>query len=188
MKQLDEQTFPACGHPRGTFARRYVTEQQCQKHGPVGTLQDVVYADMISDGTDFVPLDSVKGKAEFEFANRSSRSSLLGAGALVVAVMLTLIGSAMPAYCQTAPVSDKITLTITRAELQVIGNGLAELPYKTAAQVMNDLQMQLTAADQAAAKAATEAAKPAEKTNQVVEGTPKGGEAAKPSEAPAEAK
>jgi hypothetical protein len=79
---------------------------------------------------------------------------------LLASAALLLLSSSV--FAQSAP-SDKITLTITRAELQVIGNGLAELPYKTAAQVMNDLQAQLTAADQAAAKAAADAAKPAEK-------------------------
>lgn len=75
-----------------------------------------------------------------------------------------LIGSAMPAYCQTAPASDKIKLEVTRAELQMIGQGLMELPYKTVAPVLNDLQAQLNAAD-AAVKAAADAkpeAKPAD--------------------------
>lgn len=72
---------------------------------------------------------------------------------------ILLLGAAMPAYCQSAP-TDKVTIVVTRAELQVIGNGLAELPYKTAAVVMNDLQLQLNAADQAIAKAAADAAKP----------------------------
>jgi hypothetical protein len=62
----------------------------------------------------------------------------------------------MPAYCQTAPASDKIKLEVTRAELQMIGQGLMELPYKTVAPVLNDLQAQLNAAD-AAVKAAAEA-------------------------------
>lgn len=71
------------------------------------------------------------------------------------------LGAAMPAYCQSAP-NDKLALTVTRAELQVIGQGLMELPYKTSAPVMNDLQAQLSAADQAAAKVAADAAKPKE--------------------------
>lgn len=66
-----------------------------------------------------------------------------------------LIGSAMPAFCQTAS-TDKIKIEITRAELQVIGQALMELPYKTSAPVMVDLQAQLNAAD-AAAKAAADA-------------------------------
>lgn len=69
---------------------------------------------------------------------------------------LALLGAAMPAFCQSAP-TDKVSLTVTRAELQIIGQGLMELPYKTSAPVMNDLQAQLNAADQAAAKAAAEA-------------------------------
>jgi hypothetical protein len=75
-----------------------------------------------------------------------------------------LIGSTMPAYCQTAPANDKIKIDVTRAELQIIGQGLMELPYKTVAPVLNDLQAQLNAAD-AAVKAAAEPkpeAKPAD--------------------------
>lgn len=67
---------------------------------------------------------------------------------------------ASPAFAQ-AP-TDRVPLTVTRAELQIIGQGLMELPYKTSAQVMNDLQAQLNVADQAAAKAAADAAKPKE--------------------------
>lgn len=74
---------------------------------------------------------------------------------------LTLL-LATPAFAQSAP-TDRVPLTVTRAELQIIGQGLMELPYKTAAGVMNDLQMQLNAADQAAAKAAADAAKPMDK-------------------------
>lgn len=66
---------------------------------------------------------------------------------------LALLGAAMPAYCQSAP-TDKVSLTVTRAELQLIGQGLMELPYKTVAPVLNDLQAQLNAADQAAKAAA----------------------------------
>jgi hypothetical protein len=76
---------------------------------------------------------------------------------------IILLASA-PAFAQSAP-SDKVLLTVTRAELQVIGQGLMELPYKTVAPVMNDLQAQVNAADQAAAKAAADAKaadKPAE--------------------------
>jgi len=63
---------------------------------------------------------------------------------------------ASPAFAQ-AP-TDKVPLSVTRAELQVIGQGLMELPYKTVAPVLNDLQAQLNAADQAVAKAAADAA------------------------------
>lgn len=66
-----------------------------------------------------------------------------------------------PAFAQ-AP-TDRVPLSVTRAELQIIGQGLMELPYKTSAQVMNDLQAQLNVADQAAAKAAADAAKPTDK-------------------------
>lgn len=59
--------------------------------------------------------------------------------------------------------TDKVAITVTRAELQVIGQGLMELPYKTVAPVMNNLQAQLNAADQVAAKAAADVAKPADK-------------------------
>lgn len=69
---------------------------------------------------------------------------------------LALIGAALPAFCQSAP-TDKVALTVTRAELQLIGQGLMELPYKTSAPIMGDLQAQLNAADQAAAKAAADA-------------------------------
>jgi hypothetical protein len=72
---------------------------------------------------------------------------------------LALIGAAMPAFCQSAP-TDKVALTVTRAELNVIGQGVMELPYKVAAPIMATLQAQLNAADQAAAKAAVDAAKP----------------------------
>lgn len=66
---------------------------------------------------------------------------------------LALLGAAMPAYCQTLP-TDKVALSVTRAELQVIGQGLMELPYKTSASVMVTLQQQINAADKAAADAA----------------------------------
>lgn len=74
-----------------------------------------------------------------------------------------LLGSAMPAYCQTPAATDKVALSVTRAELQIIGQGLMELPYKSVAPVLNDLQAQLNAADAAAAKAAEDAKAKAEK-------------------------
>lgn len=46
--------------------------------------------------------------------------------------------------------TDKVKLEVTRTELQVIGQGLMELPYKTSAPVMTTLQQQLNAAEQAA--------------------------------------
>ncbi len=63
----------------------------------------------------------------------------------------------IPAFAQSA--TDKVQLTVTRAELQIIGQGLMELPYKTSAAVMVTLQTQLNAADQAA-KAAADVTKP----------------------------
>lgn len=74
----------------------------------------------------------------------------------IALALAALIGAAMPAYCQTLP-TDKVKIEITRAELQLIGQGLMELPYKTVAPVLNDLQAQLNAADQSAAKAAADA-------------------------------
>lgn len=55
--------------------------------------------------------------------------------------------------------SDKVSLTITRGELQVIGQGIMELPYKTAAPVMQSLQAQLAASEKAAAAAVAAKAK-----------------------------
>ena len=72
----------------------------------------------------------------------------------VVAASLAL---ASPAFAQAA---GKMKLEVTRAELQIIGQGLMELPYKTSAAVLNDLQAQLAEADRAAA-AKTKADKPA---------------------------
>jgi hypothetical protein len=74
---------------------------------------------------------------------------------LIIAAAALLTISAMPAFAQSPDA--KIKLEITRAELGVIGQCLMELPYKTAAQIMADLQAQLIAADQAAAKAAEDA-------------------------------
>lgn len=80
---------------------------------------------------------------------------------MIVLAAVALLALASFAFAQSAP-TDKIKLEVTRAELQVIGQGLMELPYKTAAQVMGDLQAQLNAADQATAKAAAEAKTAAE--------------------------
>lgn len=63
-----------------------------------------------------------------------------------------LLSLAMPAIAQDA--TDKVPLTVTRQSLQIIGKGLMELPYKEAAGVMNDLQLQLNAHDAAAVEAA----------------------------------
>ncbi len=75
--------------------------------------------------------------------------------------LASLIGLTMPAYCQSAP-NDRISLSVTRAELQIIGQGLMELPYKTSSQVLADLQSQINAADQAVAKTAADAKAKAE--------------------------
>jgi len=65
-----------------------------------------------------------------------------------------LIGSAMPAYCQTPVADDIVKLEVPRSQLQIIGQGLMELPYKTSAPVLSNLQGQLNVFDQAAAAAA----------------------------------
>ncbi len=67
---------------------------------------------------------------------------------------------ASPAFAQQP--TDHVKIDVTRAELQLIGQGLMELPYKTSAPVLNDLQAQLNAADQVA-KAAADAKKTEEK-------------------------
>lgn len=81
---------------------------------------------------------------------------------LLLTTILMLI--AVPAIAQDA--QDKVPLTVTRAELQIIGQGLMELPYKTAVGAMNTLSQQLGAHDAATAEAAkakaAEAAKVAE--------------------------
>jgi len=76
-----------------------------------------------------------------------------------------LIGSAMPAHCQTPPNTDKIKIEVTRADLQLIGQGLMELPYKSAVPLLSALQMQLNAADAAtqAERVKADKAKPEEK-------------------------
>jgi len=72
----------------------------------------------------------------------------------------------VPASAQTP--TDKVKIEVTRAELQMIGQGLMELPYKMAAPMLNGLQAQLSAFDAVAAKVAADAkaaeAKPTEKT------------------------
>lgn len=49
---------------------------------------------------------------------------------------------------------DPVTITLSRQALQIVGQGLGELPLKTAAPILNDLQNQLNAADKAAQDAA----------------------------------
>jgi hypothetical protein len=67
---------------------------------------------------------------------------------------LAAIGFAMPAYCQTPVAVEKLKIEVTRAELQIIGQGVMKLPYETAAPVLNSLQAQLNAIDAKAAEGA----------------------------------
>lgn len=66
-------------------------------------------------------------------------------------------------------IQDPVTVVVPRAALQAIGQGLMKLPYETAAPILNDLQAQLTKADEAATEEAKKIdeekakAKPAEK-------------------------
>jgi hypothetical protein len=62
--------------------------------------------------------------------------------------------------------TDHLKLDVTRAELQIIGQGLMELPYKTSAPVLTILQQQLNAIDAKAAadKAAADKSTLDEKT------------------------
>jgi hypothetical protein len=77
--------------------------------------------------------------------------------------IITLL-TATPTLAQQP--TDRITLSVTRAELQVIGQGLMELPYKTSSEVLGDLQRQLSAAEEATKKTAAESVKPKEETKQ----------------------
>jgi hypothetical protein len=86
--------------------------------------------------------------------------------AVPVTVMIATAPEPMRAQTLTPPwQADPVTLKVTRQQLNVIGQGLQELPAKLANPVLNDLQAQLEAADKAAREAAepkpTE--KPAEK-------------------------
>jgi hypothetical protein len=75
-----------------------------------------------------------------------------------LAALACLALGVSPALAQ-AP-SEKIKLEVTRAELQVIGQGLMELPFKTSVGIINALQAQLDAHDRAArAKAEAEQGK-----------------------------
>jgi hypothetical protein len=96
------------------------------------------------------------------------------------------IATTITAAAQTP--TDKVKLEVTRAELQIIGQGLMELPYKAAAPVMNDLQAQLNAYDVAAMKAAEDAKKPvvvAPTAPQGMSGAPAEAPVEKPAETPA---
>lgn len=50
------------------------------------------------------------------------------------------------------PVADPVTLTLPRATLIAIGQGVMKLPYDVAAPILNTLNGQLVAADRAAAE------------------------------------
>ena len=91
--------------------------------------------------------------------------------------LLAFVALTSPAFAQ-AP-TDRVKLDVSRAELQIIGQGLMELPYKNAAGVMNTLQQQLNANDQAVAAAAAKAAEEAK----AKKAEDKPSEAAPPSEA-----
>jgi hypothetical protein len=83
---------------------------------------------------------------------------------IFVAVAVFLSAPALAQSSAPPASAEKMKLEVTRAELQLIGQGLMELPYKASAPVMNNLQTQLFAIDQAAAKAAEDAKmKPADK-------------------------
>lgn len=58
--------------------------------------------------------------------------------ALIVAVMVTLGGIEL-VKAQEQP----INLTVTNAEIQLIGEGLGSLPYGKVAALMNKLQLQI---------------------------------------------
>lgn len=47
---------------------------------------------------------------------------------------------------------DPLTIKITRSNLQLIGQGVMKLPYEIAAPILVDLQAQLNALDEEAAK------------------------------------
>lgn len=53
------------------------------------------------------------------------------------------------ALSQSAPPLDPVPLKLSRQHLQIIGNGLQELPAKLANPVLNDLQQQLNDAEKA---------------------------------------
>ena len=87
--------------------------------------------------------------------------------AVPVTVMIATAPEPMRAQTLTPPwQADPVTLKVTRQQLNVIGQGLQELPAKLANPVLNMLQAQLAEADKAAAEAAAKKAaepKPEEK-------------------------
>lgn len=96
---------------------------------------------------------------------------------VAVAMLANLTAAGAIAYAQDKPpekppvvaIQDPLQITISRAALQAVGQGLMKLPYETAAPILNDLQAQLNKADQAATEDAKKIeeekakAKPAEK-------------------------
>jgi hypothetical protein len=75
---------------------------------------------------------------------------------LLAFVSCSIISAASSAFADGPPVpapssEARIKLELTNAELQVIGQGLMELPYKLSAQVLNDIQAQLNATAKAKA-------------------------------------
>lgn len=71
---------------------------------------------------------------------------------LIAAAAIFAVASAAIAQDKPAPVAfqDPLQITISRAHLQAVGQGLMKLPYETAAPILADLQAQLNKADQAA--------------------------------------
>ncbi len=76
----------------------------------------------------------------------------------LVATSLLALTVATAAEAQAPEVP--INLHVSRAELQVIGQGVMKLPYEVAAPVMKSLQDQLTVIEAAAAKTADDAKAP----------------------------
>ncbi len=75
---------------------------------------------------------------------------------VALAAFLLVTGAAFaqdkPATPPAGPIAiqDPLQITVSRQALQIIGQALMEIPYKTAAPVLQDLQNQLNKADQAA--------------------------------------
>jgi hypothetical protein len=65
-------------------------------------------------------------------------------------LVLSFLLISSPIHAETA--SDRVKLDISRAELQVLINGLFELPYKTAAPLLIELKKQLDNQNTAPAK------------------------------------
>lgn len=76
--------------------------------------------------------------------------------ATIVTAGLFLLAAAFPTWAADAAPPDPIKLTVSRQTLQLIGQGVMELPYKIAAPILNDMQAQLNAQDQAAKPKAAE--------------------------------